>query len=81
MNDLAINLIREGSDFNRNLNAVVETAIAIAGADKGNLQLLDTTTVVLTLTAQRGFEDPFLNFFASVRDDRCVLRPCDPANG
>jgi hypothetical protein len=55
MNDLAINLIREGSDFNRNLNAVVETAIAIARADKGNLQLLDTTTVVRTLTAQRGF--------------------------
>jgi hypothetical protein len=24
---------------------------------------------VLTIAAQRGFEDPFLNFFASVRDD------------
>jgi two-component sensor histidine kinase len=51
------------------MNAVVETAITIAGADKGNLQLLDTPTGALTLAAQRGFEDPFLNFFASVRDD------------
>jgi hypothetical protein len=35
INELSNHLIREGSDFNRNLNAVVETAIAIAGADKG----------------------------------------------
>lgn len=69
INELSNYLIREGSDFNRNLTAVVETAIAIAAADKGNLQLLDKTTGVLTLAAQRGFDDPFVNFFASVGDD------------
>jgi PAS domain S-box-containing protein len=69
LNQLSNRLVREGSDFNRNLNAVVETAIAIAGADKGNLQLLDPTTGVLTIAAQHGFGDPFLEFFASVRDD------------
>jgi PAS domain S-box-containing protein len=69
LNQLSNRLVREGSDFNRNLNAVVETAMAIAGADKGNLQLLDPTTEVLTIAAQRGFGDPFLEFFASVRDD------------
>jgi PAS domain S-box-containing protein len=69
LNQLSNRLVREGSDFDRNLNVVVDTAITITGADKGNLQLLDPTTGVLTLAAQRGFEDPFLNFFASVRDD------------
>jgi PAS domain S-box-containing protein len=69
LNQLSNRLVREGSDFDRNLNAVVDTAIAITGADKGNLQLLDPTRRVLTIAAQRGFEDPFLNFFASVRDD------------
>ena len=34
-----------------------------------SLPPLDPTTRVLTIAAQRGFEDPFLNFFASVRDD------------
>ena len=69
LNQLSNRLAREGSDFDTNLNAVVDTAIAITGADKGNLQLLDSTTGVLTTAAQRGFEDPFLNFFVSVRDD------------
>jgi PAS domain S-box-containing protein len=69
LNQLSNRLVREGSDHNGNLNAVVDTAIVITGADKGNLQLLDPTTGALTIAAQRGFEDPFLNFFASVRDD------------
>jgi PAS domain S-box-containing protein len=66
---LSNRLVRQGSDHAGNLNAVVDTAIAITGADKGNLQLLASTTGELTIAAQRGFEAPFLNFFASVRDD------------
>ena len=69
LNQLSNRLVREGSDFDRNLNAIVDAAIAITGTDKGNLQLLDPTTRILTIAAQRGFEDPFLKFFASVRDD------------
>ena len=69
LNQLSSRLTREGSDYTRNLNTVVDTAISIIGADKGNLQLLDPTTGVLTIAAQRGFDDPFLNFFALVRDD------------
>jgi len=69
LNQLSNRLVREGSDFDRNLNTVVDTAITITGADKGNLQLLDPTTGVLTIAAQRGFEAPFLNFFSAVRDD------------
>jgi PAS domain S-box-containing protein len=69
LNQLSNRLVREGSDFDRNLNAVVDTAIAITGAEKGNLQLIDPTTRVLTIAAQRGFGEPFLKFFASVCDD------------
>jgi two-component sensor histidine kinase len=69
LNQLSNRLVREGSDFDRNLNTIVDTAIAIAGAVKGNMQLLDPTTGALTIAAQRGFEDPFLNSFASVRDE------------
>src|SRR5215469_8687426 len=69
LNQLSNRLVRESSDHKRNLNAIVDTAIAIAGAAKGNLQLFDPTTGMLTIAAQRGFEEPFLNFFAAVRDD------------
>ena len=69
LNQLNNRLVRAGDDSDRNLDAVVDAAIAIAEAEKGNLQLLDQATGALTMAAQRGFEDPFLNFFASVRDD------------
>jgi PAS domain S-box-containing protein len=69
LNQLSNRLVREGGDFDRNLNAVVDAAIAITGADKGNLQLLDPATRMLTIAAQRGFGEPFLKFFASVRND------------
>jgi len=69
LNRLSNRLVREGGDFGKNLDAVVDAAIAITGAQKGNLQLLDRTTGVLTIAAQRGFGDAFLKFFASVRDD------------
>jgi PAS domain S-box-containing protein len=69
LNQLSNRLVREGSDFDRNLNTVIDTALAITGTDKGNLQLLDQTTGVLTIAAHRGFAAPFLNFFSAVRDD------------
>jgi len=62
-------LAREGSDVDKSLAAVVDAAIAIAGADKGNVQLLDADSAALTIAAQRGFETPFLKFFEHVRDD------------
>jgi PAS domain S-box-containing protein len=66
---LSNSLVREHSDSDSNLNEVVDTATAITGAQKGTLQLLDPTTGALTVAAQCGFDDSFLNFFASVRDD------------
>jgi signal transduction histidine kinase/ActR/RegA family two-component response regulator len=48
---------------------IVEAAIAITRADKGNLQLFDRREDVLAIVAQQGFERPFLDFFHKVRID------------
>ena len=69
LNQLNNKLIDEGTDINKSLNEVIETAIAISGADKGNVQLFDSHLGALTIAAQRGFDDPFLKFFEYVRDD------------
>src|SRR5262249_7760687 len=44
---------------------ITKTAIAISEADKGNLQLLNVASGSLTIVAQQGFQEGFLNFFAS----------------
>jgi PAS domain S-box-containing protein len=48
------------------LEAILDTAIALAHADKGNIQLIDRKTGSLHLAVQRGFDEPFLRFFATV---------------
>jgi signal transduction histidine kinase/DNA-binding response OmpR family regulator len=57
---------RAGHDFEQCLAEVVDTAVAITGADKGNLQLLDAESGALRIAAHRGFAEPFLKFFESV---------------
>jgi signal transduction histidine kinase len=47
---------------------LLETGIELAGAEKGNLQLLDQASGALVVAVQRGFEEAFLKFFAAVRD-------------
>lgn len=46
-------------------DGLVDEAIAVTGADMGNLQLVDTTGA-LRIAASRGFDIPFLAFFAVV---------------
>jgi PAS domain S-box-containing protein len=53
-------------DFAILLDEILDAAIAITGADMGNIQLLDGAT--LKIVAQRGFEAPFLEFFNTVHD-------------
>ncbi|HEU4342015.1 MAG TPA: PAS domain S-box protein, partial [Candidatus Binatia bacterium] len=57
-----------GSDFDACLEELVEAAIAVTSANKGSIQLLDASSGALILAAHRGFEEPFLSFFAEVRD-------------
>jgi len=49
------------------LEAVVDTAIHVTGAEKGKLQLYDEAADSLRIVAHRGFERPFLEHFAVVR--------------
>ena len=53
-------------DFAILLDEILDAAIAITGADMGNIQLLDGAT--LKIVAQRGFEAPFLAFFNTVHE-------------
>ena len=50
------------------LQAVMDAAIDVSGAEMGTLQLFDETTGTLRIAAQRGFERPFLEHFAVVKD-------------
>jgi PAS domain S-box-containing protein len=61
-----------GQEFDKCLREIVSAAIVITGADKGNIQLLDPASDSLTIAAQRGFEEPFLKFFASVCNGNCA---------
>jgi len=57
---------RLGSLFGRALDG----ALSLAGADRGNIQILDQATASLRITAQSGFGAEFLDYFAAVDDDR-----------
>lgn len=45
-------------------------ALSLAGADRGNIQVMDPVTGSLRITAQSGFDAEFLEYFAAVDDDR-----------
>ena len=53
-------------DLIEGLNETLGAVIALLGADKGVFQLLDPHSGVLTIAAQRGFEQDFLDFFREV---------------
>jgi signal transduction histidine kinase len=55
--------------FEQCLNSILETGIAITGADKGIIQLLEGESETPTIAVQHGFDESFLQFFASVRSD------------
>jgi PAS domain S-box-containing protein len=48
------------------LGEIVDAAIAISGADFGNIQLLDPATSDLKIVAYRGFPDSWLEFWRGV---------------
>lgn len=50
-------------DLHSVLDAVVETAVAVTGADFGNIQLLDEASGRLRIVAQRGFPEWWLEFW------------------
>jgi hypothetical protein len=54
------------SDYRATLTGMLDDAIALTGADMGNIQLLDPGLQTLNIEVQHGFGRAFLEFFAHV---------------
>ncbi len=67
--DLTKRLVSAEGGLNETLASVLDAAIDLLGADKGNVQLYDARTRSLRIVAQRGFDAPFMQHFASVIDE------------
>jgi two-component sensor histidine kinase len=68
LNELSTVLMREENNFETCCDEIIRTAIAISGADKGNLQVFDEASRSLRIVAQHGFQERFLKFFENVDD-------------
>jgi PAS domain S-box-containing protein len=55
-------------DIHSLLGAFLDAAIAITDTERGTLQLANPDAGALTIVAQRGFAQPFLDFFGKVHD-------------
>jgi GAF domain-containing protein len=62
--------LRETSQLGLLLSGVLEGALELASADRGNVQILDPVTGSLRIVAQHGFGAEFLDYFAVVDDTR-----------
>lgn len=68
LNEIGARCAKEGDDVTACLKEILNVAIEISAADKGNIQLVDHESGTLKLVTQSGFEEHFLNFFAEVGD-------------
>jgi signal transduction histidine kinase/CheY-like chemotaxis protein len=65
LNEIGTQCAREGNDLDGCLQEVLMVAIDISGADKGNIQLVDPMTGRLRMVARFGFDQWFVDHFAS----------------
>jgi len=61
--------VRHGDESRSIFDDFLEEAIRITSADMGTFQLVDNSAGALRIITHRGFDAPFLNFFALVRGD------------
>ena len=73
LHELTVRLVG-ASDLPVTLREILDAAMALHGADFGNVQLHDPVRRTLRLVAQRGFTAPFLEHFAEV--DRTDASAC-----
>jgi hypothetical protein len=59
-------------DLTRLLPQVLDGAMALSGADCGNVHVFDPVTGGLTIAAQSGFSAEFLEYFTVVDDDHAA---------
>src|SRR5215470_4229335 len=58
--------VRPGVARAERLRSILQTAIFLTRAHRGNIQLLDEASGSLVIAVHEGFEKPFLDFFARV---------------
>src|SRR5262249_11127684 len=68
LDELGSLIVREENKLDVCLGEITKAAIAIFGADKGNMQLFDAASHSLKIVAQHGFDKEFLKFFEGVDD-------------
>jgi PAS domain S-box-containing protein len=66
LHEVSTRFVRQ-DDLQRLLAAILNAAIAITGADKGHVQLLDVASGELGITGQRGFDSAFVEHFSHIR--------------
>ncbi len=69
MQQLSTRLV-QADDFPQLLGEIMDAGIEITNADMGNIQLLEDG--VLKIVSQRGFEQPFLDFFNQVHEGQAA---------
>lgn len=52
------------------LTKVLDGALRLLGCDRGNVQIFDQSAGSLKIVAQHGFDSEFLDYFATMKDDR-----------
>ncbi len=63
LNEIGARCAKDGDDIDSCLKEILNVAIEITGADKGNIQLLNGDSEMLRLVTQIGFDDPFVELF------------------
>src|SRR5690349_2552512 len=65
LNEIGARCAKDGDDVESCLEEILDVALEITGADKGNVQLLNQDSDTLHLVTQIGFEAPFVELFES----------------
>jgi PAS domain S-box-containing protein len=63
LNEIGARCAKDGDDVESCLREILDVAIEITSADKGNIQLLNPDSDTLRLITQIGFDEAFLEFF------------------
>jgi len=66
LRDVSSDCVRDDATLDYCLHRILDAGITIAKAQKGTLQLLDPLSGTLRIATQRGFGQPFLDFFKDV---------------
>ncbi len=74
LNEIGTRCAKDGDDVNGCLKEILNVAIEISGADKGNIQLLEAESGQLHLVTYSGFDEPFLSFFGDSKNGNTACR-------